>query len=122
MADVFPYYCLFFSILTMFRRKIWVKVGPKVLTLDPCPFHKYSNHLKIFQAMFLFTRVLALVRAQKPPKNGYLVDTESVLKTLETFNLTSTNAILVKLTKIMHLHESLNRKALRIRNSFFGLI
>ena len=72
--------------------------------------------------MFLFTRVLALVRAQKPPKNGYLVDTEAVLKTLETFNLTSTNAILVKLTKIMYLHESLNRKALRIRNSFFGLI
>ena len=50
------------------------------------------------------------------------MNAESVRKTLEIFNLTTTNAILMKLTTIMYLHESVNRKALRARNSFFGLI
>ena len=71
--------------------------------------------------MFLFDRVLPLlrisaisdhiggVRAQKPPKKGYFVDAESVRKTLEIVNLTTTaNAILMKLTRIMYLHESVN--------------
>ena len=40
---------------------------------------------------------------------------------LEIFNLTTTNAILMKLTTIIYLHESVNRKALRARNSFFWL-
>ena len=84
--------------------------------------------------MFLFARVLPLlrisamldhiwgVRAQKHPIKGYFVDAELVRKNLEIFNLTTTNAILIKLTTIMYLHESVNRKALRVRNSFFGLI
>ena len=59
------------------------------------------------------------VRAQKHPKKGYLVDAESVCKTLAIFKLTSRNAILMKLTTIMYLHESGNRKALRARKSFF---
>ena len=62
------------------------------------------------------------VRAQKPSKKGYFVDAESVRKTLEIFNLTIANAILMKLTTIMYFYESVNRKALRSRNSFFGLI
>ena len=49
------------------------------------------------------------------------MDTESVRKMLENFNLTTTNTILMKLTTIMYLHESVNRKALRIRNLFFRL-
>ena len=61
------------------------------------------------------------VRAQKPPKKSYFVDAESLYKTLEIFNLTNANAILMKLTPIMYLHESVNRKALRARNSFFWL-
>ena len=80
--------------------------------------------------MFLFARVISLVRisaildniggarAPKPAKNGYFVDADSVRKTLEIFNSTTTNAILIKLTTIMYLHESVNRKAVRIRNSF----
>ena len=40
------------------------------------------------------------------------MNVESVLKTLQTFNLTTTNAILIKLTAIMCLHESVNRKPL----------
>ena len=47
------------------------------------------------------------------------MDAESVRKMLEIFNLTTTNAILMKLTTIMYLYESVNRKALRVRNSFF---
>ena len=40
-------------------------------------------------------------RAEKPPKKGYFVDAESVRKT------------------IMYLHENLNPKALRAKNSLF---
>ena len=84
--------------------------------------------------MFLFARVLPLlrisailyyiggVRAQKPLKKGYFVDAELVRKTLDIFNLTTANPMLMKLTTIMHLHESVNRIAPRARNSFFGLI
>ena len=61
------------------------------------------------------------VRAQKPPKKGYFVDAESVCKIFEIFNLTTTNAILMKLTTIMCLHESVNQKVLRARNSFLWL-
>ena len=49
------------------------------------------------------------------------MDAESVRKTLEIFNLTTTNATLMKLTTIMYLHESVNRKTLTVRNSFFWL-
>ena len=84
--------------------------------------------------MFLFARALPLVRisaildhtggvrAQKPPKRGYYLEAESVRKTLEIFNLTTANAMLKKLTTFMYLHEIVNRKALRARNSFFSLI
>ena len=76
--------------------------------------------------MFLFAIALPLVRisaifdhigrvrAQKPPKKGYFVDVELVRKTLEILNLTTTNAILMKLTTIVYLHESVNRKTLRV--------
>ena len=130
MAEVFPL-CLFFSILIIFRRKRGVKVGPKVLISRPSLFHKYLNPSKKFQTVFLFASVLPLmkmsaildhiggVRTQKPPKKDNFVAAKSVRKTLEIFNLTITNSILMKLTTIMYLHESVNRKAIRVRNSFF---
>ena len=40
------------------------------------------------------------VRAQKLHKKGHFVNAESVRKTLENFNLATTNAILMKLTTI----------------------
>ena len=97
------------------QRKRGVKVGPKVVTLDLCLFYEYSNPSKTFQTGFLFAR---------PPKKSYFVDAELVCKTLEIFNLTTTNAILMKLTTIMYPHESVNWKALGAKNSFFffGLI
>ena len=77
--------------------------------------------------MFLFARVLLpLVKisalldnilANKGPKNPRTG--ELVRKTLKTFNLTTTNAILMKLTSIMYLHKNVNRKPLRARNSVF---
>ena len=47
------------------------------------------------------------------------MDVESVRKTMKTFNLTTTNAILMKHTTIMYLHESVNLKPLIARNSVF---
>ena len=62
MAGVFPPYCLFFSISTIFRRKWGVKVGPKVLTLSPSFLHKNLNPSKNLEAISLFAKVLPLVR------------------------------------------------------------
>ena len=102
---------------TIFRSKRGLKAGPKVLTLDPSVFHKYLNPSKNFQTVFLFARVVTLVRitaildyigevrAQKPPKKAYCVDDESLSKMLESFNLTTANPILNKLTTIVYLHE-----------------
>ena len=43
-------------------------------------------------------------------------------KALKTFNLTTANAILMKLITIMYLPESLNQKPPIARNSIFGVI
>ena len=73
-----------------------------MLTLGPSLFHKY-----FFARVLPLVRILAIlvhirgVRAQQPPKKGYFLDAELVRKTLEIFNLTITNAILMKLTAIM---------------------
>ena len=107
-------------------------VRPKMLSFGPSLFYKNPKPSKKFQTNFMFVRILSLVRIsvildyiwenkgpnifQKRP-----LDAESVRKTFKTFNLTATNAILMKLTTIMYLHESVNRKALRARNSVFWL-
>ena len=104
-----------------------------MVTLGPSLFHKYSNPSKKFQTVLFFARVLPLVRllaildhiggvkTQKTSNKGYFLDAESVRKTLEIFNLTTTNVILMKLNTIMYLHESVNWEALRVRNSYFWL-
>ena len=77
--------------------------------------------------MFFFPRVRPLVgmsanwtifggvRTQKPPKKVYLLDVESVRKILTIYNLTTTNAMLMKLTTTIYLHESVNQNPLRGR-------
>ena len=109
-----------------------VKGGPKMLTLGPSLFHKYLNLSKKFQTLSLFAEVLPLVRisavldhiggvrAQKPPKKDYFKDAESVPKTYKIFNLTTQNAIPMKLTTIMYLHESVHLFFF-IKNSFLTL-
>ena len=94
-------------------------------SLDPSLFHNNSNPSKNFLTIFLFALVLPLViilvKTQKPPKKSHFVDAESVSKTLKIFNSTTANAILMKLTTITYLHESVNRKTLSARNSVFWL-
>ena len=82
-------------------------------------FKKFSN--SVFVCWSTTAGENSNIRAQNAPKKGNFVDAESVRKTLEIFNLT-TNAILMKLTTIMYLNESVNRKVLCARNSFFSLI
>ena len=76
-----------------FMGKRVVKSGPKVQTLGPSLFHKNSNPSNFFQAMFLFARVLPLVRisaildhmsaskgpktSEKQPFHGYCVGTQN---------------------------------------------
>ena len=69
-----------------------------------------------------YRTILRGVRGQKPRKKGHFVDVESVRKTLKTFNLTTTNAILMKLTTIVYLHKSVNRKLLEPKIQFFGVM
>ena len=47
------------------------------------------------------------------------MDAESVRQILKVFNLTTINAILMKLTTIMYHHESVNEKSLRVGNLLF---
>ena len=101
-----------------------------MLTFGPSLFHKNSNPSKIFQRVFLFPRVLPLLkisailnhfgglRVQKSPKKDHFVGAASVRKTLKIFDLTTTNAILMKLALITYLNESVNRKTLRARINF----
>ena len=86
-------YFFFFSILAIFRRKREVKVRPKVLTLGPSLFHKYSNPSKKFSVFLLKNypwwefrqcwTISGRVRVQKPLKKSHLVDAESVCKILK---------------------------------------
>ena len=131
-ADVFPRQSLSFSNSAIFREKRGVKVGPKTLTFGLSLFHKNSNPSKNLQRNFWFARVLPLVRisvildymwGSKGP-NTYQkgpLDAESVREMLKIFNLTNTNALLMKLSTIIYLHESVNRKALRTINSVFWI-
>ena len=57
----------------------------------------------------------------KTSKKGYFMDSESVRKTLKACDLTTTNAILMKLTTIMYLHESVNQKSVRARSLVFWI-
>ena len=82
-----------------------MKTGLKVQTLGPSLFHKNSNPSKIFQTMFFL-------------QEHYPDPT----KTLKNFNSTTTNAILVKLTTIIYLHESVKQKLLEPEIQLFGLI
>ena len=67
--------------------------------------------------------ILDYIRRRKGPNTSQRgpLDAESVRKTLKIFNLTTAKALRMKLTTIMYLHESVNRKALRGRKSVFWL-
>ena len=46
--------------------------------------------------------------AQKPTKRDHFMDAASPQKHLKIYNLTTTNATLMKLTTIMYLHKTFN--------------
>ena len=131
MAEDFPHYCLSFLDLAIFRGKRVVKVGLKVQILGPSLFHENSNPSIFFKQCFClleyyfwwefrqYWTIYGAARAQKFSRKGHFMDAESVRNTLKTFNLTTTNVILTKITTIMYLHESVNQKPLRARNPVF---
>ena len=47
-------------------------------------------------------------KAQKPPKRGHFMGAASPRKHLNIYNLTTANATLMKLTRIMYLHKMFN--------------
>ena len=118
MDEFSSYSFLFSPILATFRGKMKVKVGPNLQTLGIFRFCKHSNVLKILKTMFVFPWIVPLVkffqdlaifgrvRAQKNAKKGHFMDGASPWKHLKIYNLTTTNAILIKLTTIMYLHEN----------------
>ena len=66
--------------------------------------------------------MLGHIWGSKGPKSSQkelFMDAESIRKTLKTFNLTTTTAILMKFTAIMYLDESVNRKLLEPEIQFF---
>ena len=125
----FSRYCSYFLISAIFRMKHVVKAGPKKANFGPVSFLWKLNPLNIFQTIFLFARVLPLVRilaildhiwgnnSLKTSQKGTFHGCWISPKKLKSFNLTTTNAILMKLTRIMYLHENVTRKPLRARNS-----
>ena len=58
-------------------------------------------------------------KGSKSSQKELFMDAESIRKTLKTFNLTTTTAILMKFTAIMYLDESVNRKLLEPEIQFF---
>ena len=62
MAEIFLHYCQYFLTLAIFRGKLGINVMPKVQILGPSFFHKNSDPSKILQTMFLFAKVLPLVK------------------------------------------------------------
>ena len=81
----------------------------KQLILKDC-----SETVFVLWKMYLWlkfqqTRVIfAGERAQKPPKRGHFMDAASPRKHLKIYNLTTTNATLMKLTTIMYLYKTFN--------------
>ena len=55
-----------------------------------------------------WSHISAGERAQKLPKRVYFMDAASPRKYLKIYNLTTTNAALMKLAIIMYLHKTFN--------------
>ena len=91
-----------------------------VKDLDLSNFLKNPNLGKIFQTVFLSSNILSLVKISpksynlwwmkglRKPQKGHFMGAEWVPKTWKIFNLTTTNAILMKLTTISYPHCTFN--------------
>ena len=97
-----------------------VKIEPKVRILAIYRFRKNLDFSKILKIQFFLLEYYTWwkfhqnwttfeeVRAQKAPKKGHFMDAEPVRKTLKICNLTTANAIFMKLTTIMYLCDTFN--------------
>ena len=87
-------------------RQLWVRPVPhKHLILKDCSETVFQQTGAIFVGE----------KVQKPPpppqkkkKSGHFMDAASPRKHLKIYNLTATNATLMKLTTIMYLHKIFN--------------
>ena len=124
-AKVFPLYSLFFRFGPSSGGNGWLKLDQKwklwvrlffMKTRIPQIFFKQCFCLLQYYLWWEFWQydiIFGGVRAQNLPKRAV------VRKTLKTFNLTITNDIVMKLTTIMYLHESVNRKSFGAKISVF---
>ena len=80
-------------------RQLWVRPVSVFLCLM-----RYYLWWKFQQTGAIFVRE----RARKPPKRGHFMDAALPRKHLKIYNLTATNATLMKLTTIMYLHKTSN--------------
>ena len=100
--------------------KLWVRL----FFMKTRILYSFLNNLFVARVLPL-VRILTILNhiwGSKSPKTSqkcHFMDAESVRKTLKTFNLTSTNAIMMKLSTTMCLQGGINRKPLRAKNSVF---
>ena len=73
--------------------------------------------LPLVRIVALLDHITGGVKAKNLPERD--MDAESVRKTLKISILTATNAILMRLSTIMYLNQSVNLKARRVTNSVF---
>ena len=115
VTEVFPHHWLYLFDFSHLQEEMggqsWTKralspsssyenSNPSIFFKQRCCLLEYFLWWEFQQYWTIFGGV-----TQKGPFHRCWVDT----KTLRTFNLTTTNAILMKLTMIMYLHESVNR-------------
>ena len=94
---------VFFLFFSLWVRAVSVKIGI---------FKRFIKHTFCLLECYLWWKfqeyqtISGGVRASKPPQKGHFMDAESVRKILKIYNFTTTNAILMKLTKVMYLHKT----------------
>ena len=119
--DVVPGKNLVFGNILDFLGENWAQKWTKTINFGYVSFPLKHSILKdcsetvfvlwktYLWSKFQQTRVIfAGERAQKPPKRGHFMDAASPQKHLKIYNLTTTNATLMKLTTIMYLHKMFN--------------
>ena len=110
---------LVFDNISGFLGVNWAQKWTKTVNFGYVPFPLKHLILKdcsetvfVLWKMYLWLKfqqtgvIFAGERAQKPPKRGHFMDAALPRKHLKIYNLTTTNATLMKLTTIMYLHKT----------------
>ena len=87
----------------------YVPLQVKHLILKNCSETVFALRKIYLWSKFQQTRIIfGGERAQKPLKRGHFMDAALPQKRMKMYNLTTTNATLMKLTTIMYLHKTFN--------------